>query len=1825
MNRKKICYVILCMILMVMIPNIVKGASFYKKKSVFGVWEAIRDYKNSWVTVTSPTDFYSWGNEYATDNIKKSLIFRASALCMGHQSTPVATGDNVYRIYKIVDIGQDTINNYANAGDKTAQKAKYKNDLKIGYTIAKNIGTEKFNDTFNMQANQGPIKPYIVKYAKENYNVPGIKKDNWVGGATNYSSEAEKYANSNAKGLVFSTNEKSTTQRIKVVNGNTFIGPYTLKSYSGMVERAIVKTRDGNTYTTTKYSTNGSTIKSLNDKENKELANYNGSNFYIVVEGVEVESVESITLNKTYGEIAYARLVIFQGHETGAQLLGLYYGYMKELDVTLKLPGIPYSTIKLAKIDADSNQKIAGMGLVLYSEEAKGYLVKGTPCSYTTDINKATEFMTTTGTIEIKNVPKAGKYIVYETTSLPELGYEFVSKENPLKVKEFTISGIGQPANVVVENKKQYMHLHIVKLDVDSKQPLSNIGIALYDATEGKYILQGNQGVPPAYAPNIHGATAYQTDKNGNIEVQYLRRGHQYIIYEIINPYYGYEEVSRANPIELGRFTLTGSGSSMDFYITANNFKYTGNLFIEKKDADNSNIKLQGVQFTLRQAPSAEEEDRVQGFVEGKGDLNSNGYLDQEDLKILLRYITGKVQLTSEQMDMANVNMDRTVDTTDLRLLQQKISSLHYVIAMQEDENGILQPMKKVTGTVHFDNMRITNNIEEATIFETDENAEVNIYNILTGDYIVEEYSVGDNFGYEIDPGYVSWEVRNEFGETSILENQTSAYITVSRQASYSTSENAAAQGNQNGSYVTANNTRKYIKIRGYAWEDVIEGDKNSHKDGEWQDGSNDKRLAYIPVRLIKPDSNGNPVIIAETITDANGEYVFGNYDENANATKIEIDKIIGAYIEFEYNGMSYRSLEPNLDFKPYNNGSVCTYSNDNRNTATDEALRDAFDDNYSTISAGTKADEEDTKYNTAYNLANNAEDGTIQYDYDADINESHVNYGDSARYGYEGQKYPISYVDDKYSITAVTERNDDYALCTQLTAELIRQQSVEEIAGLNLGVVEREMPDLFVIEDMEKVKISLKKPEDTAASVHTYYYNQRFEDPANYAGGKQINASVKFANKYIENSYSRDVYSSDISYNQQTGQEGALQIYVTYRIQIKNEASSVNTKVNMLTNYYDNRYEVVSVKDNGDRDVRYFPSGSVDGVGLNKITITPEDEENYPIIPDGESRDYWITYKLNKGAINSILNETLTLDSITEVTSYSSYEDEAGQIPYAGIDKDSAVDTTEPEINEASEVGRVDITRTLEDDTDKAPSLILNLKEGRIIRGTVWEDSAIQDLLDNEGYDKERKGDGIYAAGEENVVKDVQVELMKVNDDGTYTRANLYQLQEGEDAWKPLRPVDAVTRTNKQGEYKFVGVVPDVYVIKYTYNDSSVIVTPSGETVRNVDVDDYKSTIYRGGTPPDENDLSWYREETTGTDAPRYSDAKDTLGIMEDDSTIDIVQERTTDQGEINYQTVTEDSNLAAISANTAQFLVKMDYDVTADNFSAYADRENGNTLKFTFDNIDFGIIERPKQDLEIKKEIAYVHITLANGSTLISGDPRSQNLTNVQYLDDALYIQIDNELIQGATMTLHYEISVDNTRCEVDYNNADYYIYGNVPEDHADWKIATVVDMYDYLPADLLLQENNTNNWERVTIQASDRGTILSEEVYESVNGLQNIIHLETPIFEDMEPGTIRTTAESNSNIVVSRQLSTSSDELTYENDIEIIKLKGLPPDGPTPGNYDPIDNTPKEADDDHAPVTITGPYGNNRQYLLYGILGISALIVIGVGIIIIKKKVL
>ena len=1899
MTRKKIISLFICIILMVMIPTFVKAANaqFSLTKSVYGVWKAIEKYKGDWLTAPRPTDYKGWGNEVANDGYGVSLIFRPSALCLGHAKTSASNTKGENNIKTIIDVNENTTDY---------------NKLLIGYTVAKNIEDKKENiddaEDSDIQGNEGPIKPYIIKYCYENINL----SNNYDSGNMSdkkYSTAAKNYADANTAKKEFSTDPDSTTQQIKIVNGNTFIGPYTLKSYGGEIEKAVVYTRDGKKYETEKYSSNGSSINNLG-----KTTAYNSKTFYVVVEGVEVESVDHIVLYKNYGVIARTRIVIFE-NQIGDQNIGLYYGEIEdeeESEVELELPGVPYSNIKLSKIDADSGERIAGMGLVLYSEEAKGYLVQGTPCTYTSDINKATEFITTTNLTEIKNVPKAGKYIVYETTSIPGLGYEFVSKENPLKVGEFTINGLGQNVTITVENKKEYMHVTITKIDADSGDEMEGLGVVLYDATAGKYVVEGE---PSTYVDDINQATVYKTQKGG-VQAHYLKRNHEYIVYEVLNPFYGYEEVSMDNPLELTRFKLNGDGMNID--ITAENVKKTGNLKIEKRDYDDENkplpgvtfkiknskgeyivaidengnkqsqvvgtiylggmetttnetsatefvtdengnifiynilidtytvietsigdhygyiledpyvfwetstssgtgltstieverqesyntetsvvgseddiysllyilnqkqtgnlriekkdadndAKIQGVSFRLRKNLSTEDQEALADFVDGKGDVNSNGYLEEEDLNLVLRYVTGKTDLTTQQQNAADVNGDGQVNIVDMRLLMRKIQSSGYVVGMQGDSLENLTPITTATGTVYFDNMTTTNNPDEATTFVTDEEGLVEIYNILTGSYIVEEISVGDNFGYDIDPNFISWEVTNSNGTKTTVNQSTSATIEVTRQKSTDTTSTAAQNGTGSASEMTNKNRRKYIKVSGYAWEDKTDG-KGSQKDYQWTDGTEDRRLQYITVTL----KNADGIVLDTRVTNANGEYNFGNYDEDSSAIKLEIDELPGAYIEFEYNGMSYQSIPINSEFEMIsatNTGGLNTANiiSGRKNSATDEGLRDAFNNNYATVRKGISENTQDQK---VYD---------IQYTYSDYI--SKVVYGDSVNYGYEGQTYPISGVYDQYEITAVTNANENNALCTQYTTQDIRQNSVLEIAGINLGVEEREMPDLNLSEqDLEKIEVQLND------YTHTYKYGQVSADPDGFAGGDVSNIAVRFASKYFESSYTREIYTADVVYNKQPGNEGKLKMYMTYKIEITNEATSLNSTVKTIANYYDARYENMVITDENGNTIDYQIDDSYNVNGLKKMEIYVNQQLQAQTL-----KTITIRYQLNNDAINALLNGETTLDSISEITGYSTYMDNTFTTPYAGIDVDSAPDTVIP--GDRS---------TYEDDTNWAPSLILVLKEGRIIQGTVWEDAPIEDLLQGTGYDKQRIGDGQYQSSE-NIVNNVKVDLMLIDESGNLTLAKLYKRDE--------TVVDATTTTSGKGEYSFVGVEPGNYVIRYTYGDNSVICDVEGNEIKNVDADIYKSTIYRGGNKDAVNSMTdyWYRGETSHEGAIRLSDAKDNE---------EFVNDRITEE-EVNYETVTDRMQLTEISADTRKFDIKLDYDINLDNISEY-----GVDLKFVFDNIDFGIIERPRQSLQIDKEIGYLQLTLANGVNTINGDPRSQNLSGVVALPDGnIHIEVDNEIIQGATLKVTYNITVDNSNCEIDYNDEDYYIYGTVPANKEEvFKIATVVDMFDYLPEDVVLESTDGNNWEGITISEDMKGTLLANEVYEVVKNLQNVIHLKNPVFENMQPGSEAV----DTSMVVTKQLSVSSDDLVYENDVEIVKLKGRRTIDSIPGNYDPTTNTPDEYDDDRVELTITGPTGENRQYIIYGAIGIGMLIIVGIGIVIIKRKIL
>ena len=355
-----------------------------------------------------------------------------------------------------------------------------------------------------------------------------------------------------------------------------------------------------------------------------------------------------------------------------------------------------------------------------------------------------------------------------------------------------------------------------------------------------------------------------------------------------------------------------------------------------------------------------------------------------------------------------------------------------------------------------------------------------------------------------------------------------------------------------------------------------------------------------------------------------------------------------------------------------------------------------------------------------------------------------------------------------------------------------------------------------------------------------------------------------------------------------------------------------------------------------------------------------------------------------------------------------------------------------------------------------------------------------------------------------------------------------------------------------------------------------------------------------------------WYRAETG--DAQRLSDAKDEVGINEDGSTFDIVNDRTTEE-EINYGTSLENDKLENIQANTRRFDIKLDYDVNLDNISQY-----GADLKFVFDNIDLGIIRRPIQDLIITKEISHVQVVLANGQVIIDGDPREGNLQYVRFLPDGnIHIEIDSELLQGATINITYAITVDNTRAEIDYNNEDYYIYGIVPNNNAGWKLATVTRLLDYLSNGLTYDEvANSGLWEEFKLDGSMVGTYFSEEAYNALKKYNRIF--QTDEFATMEPGQIKSVE-----LKASRVLSNNAEDFNFDNDIEVNTLKDKKIDNSTPGNYVPGDSTTYEDDDDTVNIVITGPTGENRNYLPYVLLGISSFIIIAAGVIFIKKKVL
>ena len=900
-------------------------------------------------------------------------------------------------------------------------------------------------------------------------------------------------------------------------------------------------------------------------------------------------------------------------------------------------------------------------------------------------------------------------------------------------------------------------------------------------------------------------------------------------------------------------------------------------------------------------------------------------------------------------------------------------------------------------------------------------------------------------------------------------------------------------------------NKQIYVKLSGFVWVDK-QSSKESYRNDYYAtnthptipDYEDDKDILLdgITVRL-KDRTTGET--IAEAVTSNGGAYQF---------VDVLIEKLQDYYIEFEYDGLTYTNVVPHIDV---NNGSK---------SAENATERDKFNRNFSVVegtdseSTGITRDSNGNQVHTLnYNINQAEHTSTLinngQYPITANTNETGYSIYDNFEYGQEEIKY------------------------------------------INLGLYEREQPDMALLKDVNNVKVAIN------GYNHVYLYSQRFQNQGEYGDG--FNVGVKFGNKYGSMSYTRAIYEADYNFTHEPDTTKELEVYVTYQIRLRNESTNLVTQINNITDYYDSRFSIVGIGTEVAEE-----TGTVSGNSIEYDSSSYNNEYSKATIYTNtkltaqSTTDIYVQFKLNREAVLNILNDGENLDNITEINSYSVFDTD-GTTVYAGIDRDSNPGNITP-----------GSTATYQDDTDHAPSLKLEVADARVMTGTVFvDDTGSLELQTGQ----ERKGNGAFDDGEA-TVPNVEVTLTENSGTGlTYTAV-----------------------TDEDGNFTIRDYIPGDYTVTFTWGDETY-------TVQN-----YKGTIYDSSR--DRTNTSWYKENAD----TRLTDA------------LDNYETRQLIDAEIaNKNANTQEPTITKMDSTTPTMAVGVEYETTYSPSS-------GDRYEYRIYNVDFGIALRPKQAIELDKEVRAVRLTLANGQILVDATIENGELTgqtnsltymapsaNTMPQNGFVRIELDNELIQGATLQVTYEIKATNIS-ELDYLNEDYYLFGTEESKTNVVKI-TPTAVVDYLDNGWAFNSEDNSAWEiRELANIQDR---LVNVVYESE---LSTIKDKTILYTESLSTPLEPTQSASVNLDVSKTLTTT-DEIELDNEAEIIEVHK---DGgadleTTSGNYVPGTGKTEYDDSMAETVIVTPSTGQNLAFVLPVVIGLVTLAILGGGVVFIKKKVL
>ena len=774
---------------------------------------------------------------------------------------------------------------------------------------------------------------------------------------------------------------------------------------------------------------------------------------------------------------------------------------------------------------------------------------------------------------------------------------------------------------------------------------------------------------------------------------------------------------------------------------------------------------------------------------------------------------------------------------------------------------------------------------------------------------------------------------------------------------------------------------------------------------------------------------------------------------------------------------------------------------------------------------------------------------------------------------------------------------------------------SKEELLNINFGIKDREQFDMNLRKDLVKVDLHIN------GKSHTY----------NYPGGEQ-DLEVDIRGTDIPD-YNRAIRSSDLQYKaaaQYDQDPDKLQVIVTYKIQLRNQSvGKITGYVTDLADYYDTSYEYIRSYDENEKDITWEQQSDISGSGKTYHTM-----HTTALADQGIDDKKWIfvEYKVTNDALRALLEEgSSTKENFAQISGYrNTYREERkdlnGQvITNAGenaglIDVDSTpanLNPTDSRVQEFVAYSKTEEYQALggeektkqsmaifEDDADAAPGLKLIVDDAnkRRLTGTVFEDAALAEKLKN---DNERIGDGAYEDGD-NLVNQVKVQLICTNGDVEVKEA----------------------RTNDQGAYEFTDYIPGDYTVKFTYGgyESLIAVQPNSEMYTG---QDYKSTIYQESNY---SDTYWYNNniDTKINDAKDDQTRREEVNKYSEDLkyTNATVLNSTAQTDEATLRTLADKTNM---NANTAQMSMEIEY----------VGQEN---TEYSVRNIDFGIIERPRSDIYVEKTVSNLKLSTAgDGQTIFNSNQSVSNLTwkpNTRENRGLIQATVDENLLHGATLELTFSIKVVNTG-ETDYDDETYYNTGVITDVN---KIVTLdpAVVADYVSNNLSFDISKNSGWQEITdktVLTSGDDPYIKAVDENAFNGLQKVIvsTSDNPIVQSdpLVPEKAKDKAGKQSETqsatvfltkVIASDGSTT-DDTEYENTAEVIE--SITTNGrrtynadvvSIPGNYNL--GEPDTAQSER--IAIVPPFGA-ADAVKYILIGIAIIGVLGVGIFLIKRKVL